>query len=77
MKIKNTTLSEQFQNQILKSQKEAKYIPHNTQIHDYPLTVHGTDISIIIILFYRDMLLYKHIPRRLLLGYNVFRRNDI
>ena len=32
---KNTTMSEQFQNPIENSQKEAKLIPTNTQIHDH------------------------------------------
>ena len=32
---KNNTMSEQFQNPIDNSQKEAKLIPTNTQIHDH------------------------------------------
>ena len=44
-KKKNTALSEQFQNLIEKSQKEAKSIPQ-TQIHDRLLSWLGTGTSI-------------------------------
>jgi hypothetical protein len=39
--LKNTTLSEQFQNKILKLQKEAQSIPL-TQIHDRSISWVGT-----------------------------------
>jgi len=44
--ILKTTLMEQFQNKISESQKEAKLIPPNTQIHDHPLSRLGTGTSI-------------------------------
>ena len=45
-KTETTQLSEKFQNPINNSQKQAKTIPHNTEIHDCSFSWLGTGASI-------------------------------